>query len=753
MGKKNPNTQSRTSRIPFAGGGGAQAGVLSFCGELTDESGIALIDEIRTLRDRFFFDAVRLRITSPGGACTALRYFADSVRELRREGMVVSTHAVATVASAAAVMLSIGDVRTAHPRARLLYHNGRIPPGAGGAAITANGAETVAASLRDTDAEIVSLLASRAALGPPPAADAPEAAFAADDWRIVERLGPGKGRGRGEALRRLRKRVARAFKATSKKRLAALYADLCALDAPMSPQLALELGLIDAVGDGRPTGKGCAAAVGDGLTVPEWEPLHPGGQVPRFALTRHTLILGETGSGKTASGVLPVVGAIMRPDSPVSCSLVIDPKGEIAPVVERLAGPGCDVRLLRADAESIDVMGRRSSVAEDVAQGRWLSAAQAMLARAASLSDSPARVLAGKAASSGNHAFWENEGSRLARCVLAFTLMLSRGDRLQSLLSRSVPWDDGRLREGLAVFGEFAGLPGRDGQEPPVNALALAQRAFEEFFVPDGHEALCATEVMDALASEPCAGTQFDEVRREAAHFARTAKAFNQYAGLMGEARCCFAAFADPAVSRSLLFGVEREAATVDFAPGIEADCAKGRRVVHVHQPALRSDGETLVAKALKAAFFEAVLTSPARRERGSAMPLALYVADEFQRFVTSDASHGEQSFLDACRAFGAGCVLATQSQASIRHALATAGEPSPDTAIAILLANTATKLAFRSTERGVRDMVGALCPGDGPDRVVAVRPPTTLRPGECYASLPDGRFERRQLRQFEPTG
>ena len=49
--------------------------------------------------------------------------------------------------------------------------------------------------------------------------------------------------------------------------------------------------------------------------------------------------------------------------------------------------------------------------------------------------------------------------------------------------------------------------------------------------------------------------------------------------------------------------------------------------------------------------------------------------------------------------------------------------------------------------------MVGALCPGDGPDRVVAVRPPTTLRPGECYASLPDGRFERRQLRQFEPTG
>ena len=160
------------------------------------------------------------------------------------------------------------------------------------------------------------------------------------------------------------------------------------------------------------------------------------------------------------------------------------------------------------------------------------------------------------------------------------------------------------------------------------------------------------------------------------------------------------------------------------------------------------------MAKALKAGFFEAILTSPARRDRGSQMPLAFYVADEFQRFVTADSAHGEQSFLDTCRSFGAGCVLATQSTASILHALETAGEPSPRTAIEILLSNTASKLLFRSTGRGARDIVGDLCPGEGPDRVVAVRPPATLRPGECYASLPDGRFERRQLRQlrqFEP--
>ena len=132
-------------------------------------------------------------------------------------------------------------------------------------------------------------------------------------------------------------------------------------------------------------------------------------------------------------------------------------------------------------------------------------------------------------------------------------------------------------------------------------------------------------------------------------------------------------------------------------------------------------------------------------------MPLALYVADEFHRFITSDISHGKQSFLDTCRSCGTACVLATQSTASIRHALALAREPSPDTAIKVLLTNSAIRLVFRSTEEGVRKLVDGLCPGDGPHRLTAIRPPTTLRPGECYASLADGRFERRQLQQFEP--
>ena len=87
-------------------------------------------------------------------------------------------------------------------------------------------------------------------------------------------------------------------------------------------------------------------------------------------------------------------------------------------------------------------------------------------------------------------------------------------------------------------------------------------------------------------------------------------------------------------------------------------------------QPA-RDGLDNLVAVALKGLFFESVLDDPDRAGGGAELPLVGYVADEFHRFATSDPLHGEQSFLDTCRSFGAFCLLACQSVASIEHALA----------------------------------------------------------------------------------
>ena len=169
----------------------------------------------------------------------------------------------------------------------------------------------------------------------------------------------------------------------------------------------MELGLIDGIGDGNPvTRKPRAATDEGGLSVPEWSSLYPGGRVPRYALTRHTLILGESGSGKTVSGVLPVLAAILREGSPVSCALVIDPKWDLFPIMRRVAGANCEVRLLRAGEDSINIMSGSRSVAAEVSAGQWLEAARKILARAATFADSPAKIFAGRSASSARNAFW-----------------------------------------------------------------------------------------------------------------------------------------------------------------------------------------------------------------------------------------------------------------------------------------------------------------------------------------------------------
>ena len=243
-----------------------------------------------------------------------------------------------------------------------------------------------------------------------------------------------------------------------------------------------------------------------------------------------------------------------------------------------------------------------------------------------------------------------------------------------------------------------------------------------------------------------------------------------QYVGVYGYARTCFTDFADKTPAWTLYFGCEpyyrsviahgrADFLPIDFSRDVD-ETDPDLRCVYVFQPRLDLN-EAIVAKALKAAFFEAVLANRRRRQDGQSMPLVGYVADEFHRFITADRNHGEQSFLDTCRSFGAFCVLACQSIASMEHALA--GTENNETlnraAVSILLNNTGNKLFFRSTDRALFERVDQLCPGGGAlGKVTYVRPLSTLQPGECYASLSDGRFERRQLlpfgaRQDEDTG
>ena len=314
---------------------------VSLVGKITDELALELIDEIRRLTNEQFFTEILLDIASPGGMDSALAHCVRALGEFRGSGLRIVTRVRSHAASAAAVLLSLGDRRIAAPGARLQYHEGRV---VGIDEVTGATATRIARGLANADAGIAALLAERARRdcgtwdggnGRVRVRD-----FAGNDWDVVRRLvgrpgRKGKAESRSRLLKRLRRKVAVALAAAKPVKLARFYMDLFALDAPISPALARNLHLIDAVSSGEDDSLAAAGECGPGaLRVPEWRALfRPEGCVARDLLCRHALILGETGSGKTASGILPIVAAVLDESSPVGCALVIDPKREVGPVV------------------------------------------------------------------------------------------------------------------------------------------------------------------------------------------------------------------------------------------------------------------------------------------------------------------------------------------------------------------------------------------------------------------------------------
>ena len=328
---------------------------------------------------------------------------------------------------------------------------------------------------------------------------------------------------------------------------------------------------------------------------------------------------------------------------------------------------------------------------------------------------------------------------------------------------------------------------GAESVRPSPNMMTLAQLALDLFLTPTfaDEDDMAPSKLDDdefpslaerraarhmllgahlAKALKPLWGPEADPVWRGVMRWETLAKSGSDqvsghYASILSIAQQAFREFAETPSAWTLYFGVEPcweglangGVEPVDFADAVDAD--RGRRV-WVVQPKLAGERGILLAKAVKAAFFEAVLGNE-DRANGRSKPLVGYIADEFHRFVTSGDTHGEQSFLDTCRSFGAFCALASQSIASIRHALAVMGGSGEqnDAAVSILLNNVGTKLFFRTTDEGTIQRIRTLCPWQpGRPRVVDVRPPSTLAPGECYAALPDGRFERRQLAHCLPT-
>ena len=696
--------------------------VVLLVGELDWEASHELVSTIDRVVGQYFHTEVELIVVSQGGETRAFQYYLGAVEDHRKQGVRFRTRVISSAASAAALMVSLGDERVAEPGARLLYHHARVP---NAGEIAARAASEYCSALRKADERLIGYLVDRVLTGPPAG---PDLAFECerDERRVVELLSNAlrrsdRKRARGKR-RRLARRVGRAIERARRDRdpktLGRVYRRLFEIETPISARLARTLGLIDRIGPAGEERRQSSGAAG--LAVPEWRALHPpAGEVPREALTRHTLVLGETGSGKTACAILPVVAAMAAaPRERLGAALVIDPKRELARTLEKLAPE----RLHHVEAQHavLNLMaGPRWSLENDLAAGRWSSAAMRIACRAASfVPTSPARVLMDHARGSSDAEFFDREGTSLALAVLALVLVLT-----SDALPEPEAWLESDAESLAWVEDLLERAEGRAGERGP-NALALTSWALDGplLVVPSSTGGVLlssgggaqpqpdpiwlfgrvAKAALRVLPEDHGEGR--DLLDRVLGYWTPIANVDRQFAGMRASASCVCADFAAPAIARTLYFGCEpgyiagsTTSGGLDFPRLVARD---GPGTLVLFQPA-RDGLDNLVAVALKALFFESVLDDPDRARHGADLPLVGYVADEFHRFVTSDPLHGEQSFLDTCRSFGAFCLLACQSVASIEHALAHGGgtHAQDQSAIDILWNNTANKLVFRSTD------------------------------------------------------
>ena len=744
--------------------------VVALNGPLDWDAAFELVDTIDTMVATYFYTSIELVVSSPGGNTPALHYCLARLDQCAIDQVRLRTRVLSFAGSAGAVLVSAGDERIVEAGATLAWHGAQIRSEH---EADARATAALASALSAADDRLIDRLVSRALA----TADAERPAHQAKpgDRRVLELLAEAlRAKGKTKVPRKVRQLVHtvgavvdRAVRHADRKTLADVYRRLFELDATVSGSLAVALRLVDRVG--AASAEETVRPGVDGLTVPEWRVLYPPhGTVPRDVLTRHTLVLGETGSGKTASCILPVVAAMAAaPREQLATALVIDPKRELAQALHRIAPER--LHHVRADETVLNVMaGPRWSLHDDLRERRWLGAARRILCRVASFCPStPARVLMDHEISYGNAEFFNREGTSLAMTLLGFVLMLldDRTPPPETWLEGDVQartWADDLLdrargREGPNALGLLAWVLEGPLMSSPSSRrslrIDLGTGELDPLPPADWLFARLARAALKHVCTEPGEGR--DLCGRIVDYWTPMVDVHGQYTGVRSTAASVCSDFASPPVARTLYFGCEpgyhaaREGGSdLDFARLVGPD---GPGTLVLVQPA-RDGQDTLVAVALKAVFFEAVLDDPDRARGGADLPLVGYIADEFHRFVTSDPLHGEQSFLDTCRSFGAACVLACQSVASINHALARGGGSYDQNAAAveIVWSNTGSKIVFRSTDPEVTHRLSDLSPSrPGLPGVVRVRPVSTLGPGECYASVADGRFERRQLGQY----
>ncbi|MBE0469957.1 MAG: ATP-dependent Clp protease proteolytic subunit [Methyloprofundus sp.] len=126
---------------------------ITFSEEVSFASINALVKQVDMLANYYHIFHVCIEIDSPGGELKSLQLFLSKLKTWRSLGVVIETRAMTSVASAAAIMLSMGDVgfRYVMPDARILYHKVRVN---GQMTVTADKAKRMFEDLERVDTQV-----------------------------------------------------------------------------------------------------------------------------------------------------------------------------------------------------------------------------------------------------------------------------------------------------------------------------------------------------------------------------------------------------------------------------------------------------------------------------------------------------------------------------------------------------------------------------------------------------------------------
>jgi ATP-dependent protease ClpP protease subunit len=150
---------------PLVAAYGEQEGTLEVNTDISEASAIGIGKHLDRLFGYYHYECVTLKLNSPGGAVVGLEYILECIDSWRLRGRRVQTLAMFRASSAAALLMSLGEVgsRTAHRNSDLLFHHSRI--GSTQYALTSGRADKLATALKIVDQEMTQRLVAHCSKG------------------------------------------------------------------------------------------------------------------------------------------------------------------------------------------------------------------------------------------------------------------------------------------------------------------------------------------------------------------------------------------------------------------------------------------------------------------------------------------------------------------------------------------------------------------------------------------------------------